>query len=109
MYGLAQWKFALSDEHWKWVEDLFEADVPPTRQGRRGSNPRAILDAVLWIEMTGASWKHLPSHYPPTQTCYKRYIAWRQDGTLQKVLERLGTMPQLPSSEKQLLSSSTIT
>ncbi|AUT57924.1 transposase [Paraburkholderia caribensis] len=95
MYGIeAQWKFALSDEHWNFVEDLFESDVSRTKRGRRRSDFRAILNAVLWIEMTGASWKHLPSHYPPTQTCYKRYIAWRQDGTLQKVLERLGATPQ---------------
>jgi len=93
----ALWQFSLLDEDWKLVEDLFPSDAEQGK-GKRRCNPRQILNAILWIETTGASWKHLPANFPPTQTCYKKYLEWRRDGTLKKVLELLANGSRLPSA-----------
>ncbi|WP_109481169.1 transposase [Paraburkholderia sp. C35] len=93
--GGAHWQFALLDEDWKLVETLFTQDEVQS-VGRRRGDPRQILNAILWIETTGASWKHLPANFPPTQTCYKKYLEWRRDGTLSKVHELLAIGNPLP-------------
>ena len=96
--GSALWQFALLDEDWKLVESLFRQDEAQSL-GRRRVDPRQILNAILWIETTGASWKHLPANFPPTQTCYKKYLEWRGNGTLNKVLELLAIGNPLPSGK----------
>jgi transposase len=43
----------------------------------------------MWILRTGAPWRDLPEHYGPYQTVFHRFNAWRKDGTLDRILERL--------------------
>jgi hypothetical protein len=79
----------LSDEHWALVADIFEETVTPL-VGRPRRHPRPILDAILWVETQQESWKHLPSTFPPTQTCYGKFLQWERDGSLATAFERLG-------------------
>jgi transposase len=83
---------AVSDEQWTLVESILQGDTARTTQ-RRVSNPRRILDAILWVESNHESWKHLPATYPPSQTCYKKYLEWRTSGKLTRALEVLATAP----------------
>lgn len=43
--------------------------------------------AALWILRSDARWKDLPAHFPPYQTCHRRYQAWVRSGALREVLE----------------------
>jgi transposase len=79
----------LSDEHWELVADIFEETTAPGL-GRPRRHPRPILDAILWVETQKESWKHLPSTFPPTQTCYGKFLHWERDGSLAKAFARLG-------------------
>jgi transposase len=78
----------LSDQDWMRVEHLFREPKSPRGRPRRAA--REILDAILWIQMTGEKWHRLPATFPPQQTCYARYIAWRRDDSLQRAMELLG-------------------
>jgi transposase len=80
----------LTDEQWK----LLEAVIPkPTRRedgrGRPWRDPREVLNGILWVLRTGASWKDLPERYPPYQTCHRRFQRWVKDGVLSRVLEAI--------------------
>jgi transposase len=81
-------KVPLSDDAWMRVEHLFIESQSPRGRPRRA--PREILNAILWIQHTGEKWHRLPASFPPQQTCYARYIAWRRAGTLQRAMDLLG-------------------
>lgn len=75
----------LTDNQWNSVKDL----LPCARlagAGRPKTSPRAILDAILWVEETGERWIYLPPHYPPRPTCYNKYLQWRKSGLLARVM-----------------------
>src|SRR5919109_2432399 len=80
----------LTDEQWEVLKPLIPD--PPRRadgRGRPWRDPRDVLNGILWILRTGAPWKDLPDRYPPYQTCHRRFQAWVQDGTFEKVLRAL--------------------
>ena|SRR5579872_3587062 len=50
------------------------------------TDTRAVLNAVLWVLASGASWDELPSKYPPHATCHRRLQQWVKSGKLQRAL-----------------------
>ena len=44
---------------------------------------------MLWILRTGAPWRDLPARYGPWSTCADRFVRWRRDGTLDRLLHAL--------------------
>jgi transposase len=61
----------LTDAQWAKIEPLLPA--PPPRkmnQGRPRANARKVLDAILWVLRTGASWDDLPKE--------ERFVASKQ-------------------------------
>ena len=61
--------------------------VPGPRPGGRPPKHerREIVDAVLYVLRTGCSWRSLPHDYPPWQTAYDYFRAWRLDGTWERI------------------------
>ncbi|WP_144109205.1 transposase [Paraburkholderia sp. BCC1886] len=80
----------LSDDDWARVQSLFPdpADGPASR-GRPRRSDREILNAILWLQQRNEKWHRLPATFPPQQTCYLRYIAWKKTGVLDQVNEIL--------------------
>ena len=74
----------LSDAEWARIEHLFPTPGA-TRSGRPAADPRAVLDAILWIERTGERWIYLPAHFPPQQTCYAKYLNWKRGDRLDQM------------------------
>ncbi len=76
----------LSDARWAQVADLM-----PRNQGRGGRwrEHRRIVNGMFWKLNTGAPWRDIPERYGPWQTIYDRFVRWRADGTLDRLLERL--------------------
>jgi len=58
-------------------------------RGRPWKDRRAVLDGVLWVLRTGAPWAALPDHYPPYQTCHRRFQQWVRSGVLKGIFEAL--------------------
>src|SRR5262252_5771766 len=65
----------LTDVRWAVLEPIFRPRRRPDGRGRPWTDPRAIMNGVLWVLRTGAPWHDLPSRYPPYQTCHRRYSA----------------------------------
>jgi transposase len=79
----------LTDAQWKLIEPLFPRPPKRRRKGRPPTEPRPIMNGVLWILRTGARWQDLPDRYPPYQTCHRRFQHWVKTGVLEKALKAL--------------------
>jgi transposase len=77
----------LTDADWDRVKRLFPA-ISPAR-GRPRRSDRDILNAILWIQQNKEKWHRLPATFPPQQTCYLRYMAWKKLGVLDRVNDLL--------------------
>jgi transposase len=76
----------LTDQQWTIIEPLFEEKRRPDGRGRPWRDARAVLNGVLWVLRTGASWHDLPDRYPPYQTCHRRFQQWRKNGVFRDLL-----------------------
>ncbi|WP_233855731.1 transposase [Paraburkholderia sp. HD33-4] len=79
----------LSDDAWARISHLFKQD-PKKRLGRPARPPREILDAILWVVTRDEKWHRLPGTFPPSQTCYIRWLQWRRTGLMSAILDELG-------------------
>jgi len=57
---------------------------------RPGGRPRAhplreVVDALRSVLRGGIAWRALPHDYPPWQTVYHSFRAWRLDGTWERL------------------------
>nr|WKF59494.1 hypothetical protein HUO10_004005 [Paraburkholderia busanensis] len=77
----------LSDADWARVQSLFPESS--SVRGRPRRSDREILNAILWLQQTKEKWHRLPATFPPQQTCYLRYTAWKKSGVLDQVNELL--------------------
>jgi transposase len=41
---------------------------------------RRIIEAILYLDRAGSAWRYLPDGFPPGQTVYGYFAAWRDDG-----------------------------
>lgn len=80
----------LTEVQWEYVRPFVKWDEQqrqrPDRRGGRWSEPRRVLNGVLWILRTGAPWHDLPSRYGPYQTCHRRFQQWQRSGVLDGIL-----------------------
>jgi putative transposase len=77
----------LSDAQWAVLAPLLP---PPQPTGRpRVVDHRTVINGILWKLRTGAPWRDLPERYGSWQTCYARFVRWRQDGTWARVHDTL--------------------
>jgi putative transposase len=59
---------------------------PPKLRGRPRARPlREILDAIFYVIRSGCQWRLLPCEFPPWQTAYHYFRAWRLDGTWERL------------------------
>ncbi len=81
------YKTDLTDEQWAIVEPL----VPPAKHGgrHREVDIREVLNTIFYQNKTGCQWDMLPHDLLPKSTAYDYFKAWRDDGTLQKILDAL--------------------
>jgi putative transposase len=81
------YKTDVTDEQWSIVEPL----VPPAKHGgrHREVNIREVLNTIFYQNKTGCQWDLLPHDLLPKSTVYDYFKAWRDDGTLQKILDAL--------------------
>ena len=79
----------LTDAQWQVIAPHLPGYVP----GRRGRPPvwpaRRIVEAILYLDRTGCAWRYLPADFPPWQTIYGYFAAWRDDGTLARLHDQL--------------------
>ncbi len=69
----------LTEAQWAILAPLIPSAKPGGRP--REVDMREIINGILYILRTGAGWRHLPHDFPPHQTVYEYYNAWRKDGS----------------------------
>ncbi|WP_162595535.1 transposase [Burkholderia cenocepacia] len=80
----------LTDHEWRCVAPLLPEMQPRTElRGRPLANTRAVLNGVLWVIYSGATWSAMPRRYPSYQTCHRRFKVWHETGTLMNVMREL--------------------
>ena len=76
-------RYELHDNQWDAIKELF-----PERhgKGRPGHPPRQMLNGILWILCSGASWRDLPERFGPWKTVYHRFREWQRNGLFERIL-----------------------
>lgn len=77
----------LSLEQYQLFESLLN---PPRSTGRpRSVNLMHVLQAILYVLVSGCAWRLLPKEYPPYSTVYYYFKKWRNDGTWKRIHDDL--------------------
>ena len=72
----------LTDEQWALIEPM----VPVKPGGRPAKHPRRrIVEAILYVNRTGCSWRSLPHDFPPWDTVYWYFQLWNAEGTTDRI------------------------
>ena len=77
----------LTDAEWAVLQPLLPSRSPV---GRRPRWPvREIVNAIFYVLRGGVSWRMLPPCFPPRQTVYGWFAAWRDAGVWQTINHHL--------------------
>ncbi len=87
-------RYEITDAEWEQIDMLIPRKQPGTR-GRPAKDPRTMLNGMLWILRSGASWRDLPERYGPWQTVYKRFNQWSKDGVFVRIFHALRHDPDM--------------
>src|SRR3954469_16607091 len=77
----------LNDEQWRLIGPRLP--VGPGGGRPRATDPRDVLDAILYVLRTGCQWRYLPRDFPPKSTVWRYFDQWRRDGTLDRIHDLL--------------------
>ena len=77
--------FRVADDLWVKVKPILDEYDPPKPVGRRRSDPRAVLDAVILHMHTGCPWNRLPDAYPDDSTVHRTFLRWKRLGVLERI------------------------
>jgi transposase len=80
-------RYELTDGEWVRLEPLLPARRP--RTGRPAKDHRMIIDALLWLDRTGAPWRDLPGPFGPWRTVATRFYRWTRSGLWDRLLAEL--------------------
>jgi transposase len=76
----------LTDAQWELIAPMVE----PRPGGRPATHPRRrIVDAILYLNRTGCSWRQLPHDFPPWETVYWYFKTWNDDGVTDRIHDAL--------------------
>jgi transposase len=76
-----------TEEEWALIAPYMPA---PCALGRpRGSDLRAIVNALFYVLSSGCPWRLLPKEFPPRSTVQGYFYRWRDDGTWARINHHL--------------------
>jgi putative transposase len=77
----------LTDAQWVLLAPLIPAPKPGGRPAIH--DRRELVNAMLYLLRSGCAWRLLPHDFPPWQTVYHYWRAWRRQGVWERALARL--------------------
>ena len=93
-------RYELTDEEWALLQP--HLPVGKSGAGKRGrprTDPRTIVNGIIWILRSGAPWRDLPERYGPFTTVYTRFRELLDHGSFGAVVRAL----QLEEQMEELL------
>jgi transposase len=77
----------ITAEQWVIIEPL----IPKQRAGpgRKRNHDRQTLNGILVVLKTGCAWQDVPRVYGSPATCWRRFCAWSQEGTWERMWRAL--------------------
>jgi putative transposase len=75
------------DSQW----DIIQQMIPPAKSGGRPRtlDMRQVINAILYLVVSGIQWRMLPKDYPKWPSVYYYFKIWRDDGTWQRIHDTL--------------------
>ncbi len=89
----------ITDEQWDAIRDM----IPCARRGGRPRkiNIRIIINAVLYLNKNGCTWRSLPVNFPPWQTVYDYFRKWIHEGVWRRIHDRLRNRLRVSKGKKK--------
>ena len=83
---IANYDTDLTDDQWDFLKPML-----PKRKarGRPPTDPRLIINAILYIVKGGIQWRLLPSNFPPWKTVYHVFRKWIVEKVWESINARL--------------------
>ena len=90
----------LTGPQWAQVSRFIPA---PKKNGRPAKyDRREIVNALLYVGRTGCQWRAMPHDLPPWRIVYWYFMAWKKDGTLDRLHDELrGDLRQAEGRQRQ--------
>src|SRR6266849_3945800 len=83
----AKYSTDLSDAEWKLIRRLVR---PPKEGGRPAKyDRREIVDAIRYVVRAGCVWRLLPNDFPPWNSVFKYFTAWKKAGVWKAIHDQL--------------------
>ena len=76
-----------TDEEWALIAPYMPAACRLGR--RRGTDLRAVVNALFYVLSAGCPWRLLPKEFPPRSTVRGYFYRWRDDGTWVRINQHL--------------------
>ena len=76
----------LTDEQWRYLRPF----LPPQPQvGRKRADDRQVINAILFVLITGCRWRDVPRRYGAPVTAWRRLKRWSAEGVWDRIVEGL--------------------
>ena len=95
----------MSDEEWSFFAPFLTENR--SRGGRRPTDHRRVLDAILWITRTGVAWRDLPPGMGRWNSVFRQYRRWTEAAVWDVILAGL-TESQASDNTMQMIDSTIV-
>ena len=73
------------DELWKRIEPIILEEDPPKARGRKRSDPRQMLNGIIFRLRSGCHWNRLPKELGDDSTIHRTFQRWVGTGVLHRM------------------------
>ena len=74
------------DELWERIEPIILEEDPPKARGRKRSDPRQMLNGIIFRLRSGCQWNRLPKELGDDSTIHRTFQRWVGTGVLHRRL-----------------------
>ena len=75
------------DELWERIEPIILEEDPPKARGRKRSDPRQMLNGIIFRLRSGCQWNRLPKELGDDSTIHRTFQRWVGTGVLHRMWE----------------------